>query len=340
MRLILNKIKRSYLLIVAGVLILANILSFAPQVFALTYLTKPEVILTNMNAAGNSALIITFTTSVSNAGTGVSLALPNFTVTGVQSYSQNYSGVTCKAITGATAYLPGAPAASGTGTTITFSGLTAFTSSVTQYCAVLTGTSVTNPAAGVYPGTLTAGTDQAATLGLDVITANANQVVVTASVPASFTLALTGGGTDPFSPLSLAVGSINSTTGITATMTTNGTGWVLYGYDLNAGLNSAATGKLLASTTPGTTATLSAGAEGYVTSINSTQTVVTAYYNAGFGTPGKGSGLNTNVVQLVSGAGPTASATATIKEYATISGATPAAVDYTDTITLLGAGTF
>jgi hypothetical protein len=44
--------------------------------------------------------------------------------------------------------------------------------------------------------------------------------------------------------------------------------------------------------------------------------------------------------KLVTGTGPTASETAVFKEYAAISGITPAATDYTDTITLVGAGTF
>jgi hypothetical protein len=162
--------------------------------------------------------------------------------------------------------------------------------------------------------------------------------VVTATVPASFTLALSS-NTDPFTA-NLAVGSIGATTGVTATMTTNGSGWVLYGYDANTGLLSANTGHNIASTTPGTTATLTAGTEGYVTGINSTNTVTAAYANSGFATPGKGSGLNTTTTQLVSGTGPTASATAVLREYAAISGTTPAASDYTDTITLLGAGTF
>jgi hypothetical protein len=337
MRSLLNRIQKSYLLIAAGVLIAANIFTFAPAVFALTYLTKPEVIETNMNAAGASSLIIEFTTSASNTGTSLSVTFPaGYTVaTGAMTYATTYTTANCTAITGATSDLPGAPAASGSGQVITFSGITAMTASH-SYCGVLTGTVVTNPAAGVYVGSITAGTDAAAQIAWDVITND--QVVVTATVPASFTLVISS-STDPFTA-NLAVGTVGATTGVTATMTTNGTGWNLYGYDANAGLLSANTGHNIASTTPGTTATLTAGTEGYVTAINSTSTVTAAYANSGFATPGKGSGLNTTAIQLVSGTGPTAAATAVFREYAAISGTTPAASDYTDTITLLGAGTF
>jgi len=336
MKSLLTKIQKSYLLILAGVLIVANVLSFAPQAFALTYLVKPEIILTNMAATGNSALIVTFTTSASNTGTSLSVVFPaGFTVATTQTYSTSYSGVNCTALTGATSDLPGTPTASGSSQTITFSGLTAYSVSH-SYCGVLTGTSVTNPSANTYQASLAAGLDSASNIGLDVI--SSDQVVVTATVPASFTLALTGGGSDPFTA-NLAVGSIGTTTGVTATMTTNGTGWVLYGFDSNSGLTSANNGHTIASTTPGTLATLTAGSEGYLTGVNSAgNTIVAAYNNAS--TSGKGSGLSTVVRQLVSGTGPISSTTASVTEFATISGTTPAASDYTDTITLLGAGTF
>ena len=333
MRLILNKLQKSYLLIAAGILILANIFTFAPAVFALTYLVKPEVIETNMDNGASSSLIITFTTSASNTGTTLSILFPaGFTVATTQTYSTSFGTPNCTAITGATSDLPGAPAASGSGQTITFSGITTMTASH-SYCGVLTGTAVTNPAAGTYAGTITAGTDAAAPIAWDII--SNDQVVVTATVPASFTMVL-GALLDPFSG-TLSSGSIGTTTGVTATMTTNGTGWVLYGSDVGSELTSASTGHHILSTSIDANTTISTGSENYVTGVTSTGTVVGAF--AG-GTLGKGGGLSSSVVQLASGTGPTASATATATEYATISGTTPAASDYTDTITLLGAGTF
>ena len=333
MRLILNKLQKSYLLIAAGILILANIFTFAPAVFALTYLVKPEVIETNMDNGASSSLIITFTTSASNTGTTLSILFPaGFTVATTQTYSTSFGTPNCTAITGATSDLPGAPAASGSGQTITFSGITAMTASH-SYCGVLTGTAVTNPAAGTYAGTITAGTDAAAPIAWDII--SNDQVVVTATVPASFTLFLSSNA-DAFSG-NLAVGSIGTTTGVTATMTTNGTGWVLYGSDVGSELTSASTGHHILSTSIDANTTISTGSENYVTGVTSTGTVVGAFIG---GSLGRGGGLSSSVVQLASGTGPTASATATATEYATISGTTPAASDYTDTITLLGAGTF
>jgi hypothetical protein len=335
MKSLLNKLKKSYLLITAGALIIANILVFSPAAFALTYLNTPQVIETNMNAAGASALIITFTTSASNVGTGLSITFPaGYTVATSQTYSQNFGTPTCKAITGATAYLPGAPAAAGSGQVITFTGLTAYPGVATKYCAVLTGSAITtNPSAGTYAGSITAGTDQAAQVGWDVITND--QILVTATVPASFTLGLST-NTDPFTA-NLAVGSIGATTGVTATVTTNGTGWYIYGTDSNTGLTSASTSTTIPSATVGAADTLTAGTAGYDTAITTAQ-------NAGnyvAGAPGVGSGLSsTTMEKLVTGTGPTASQTAVFKEYAAISGVTPAATDYTDTITLVGAGTF
>ena len=332
MRLILNKLQKSYLLIAAGILILANIFTFAPAVFALTYLVKPEVIETNMDNGASSSLIITFTTSASNTGTTLSILFPaGFTVATTQTYSTSFGTPNCTAITGATD-LPGAPAASGSGQTITFSGITTMTASH-SYCGVLTGTAVTNPATGVYAGTITAGTDAAAPIAWDII--SNDQVVVTAVIPASFTLILTS--TNDAFTASLASGSIRTTTGVTATMTTNGTGWVLYGSDVGSELTSASTGHHILSTSIDANTTISTGSENYVTGVTSTGTVVGAFIG---GSLGRGGGLSSSVVQLASGTGPTASATATATEYATISGTTPAASDYTDTITLLGAGTF
>jgi hypothetical protein len=336
MKSLLNKIRKSYLLIAAGILILANVFTFAPAVFALTYLVKPQVVETNMDASAASSLIITFTTSASNTGTTLSVTFPaGYTVAASQTYNTVFGTPNCTAITGATSDLPtaGTITAAGSGQTITFSGISALVASH-SYCGVLTGSAITtNPSAGVYAGTITAGTDAAAPIAWDVI--STDQVVVTAVIPASFTLSLSS-NTDAFTA-NLATGSIRTTTGVTATMTTNGTGWVLYGSDVGSELTSPSTGHHILSTSIDANTTITAGAENYVTGLTSSGTVVPAFVG---GVLGKGGGLSGSVVQLASGTGPTASATAVATEYATISGTTPAASDYTDTITLLGAGTF
>jgi len=336
MKSLLNKLKKSYLFITAGALIIANILVFSPSAFALSYLVKHQVIETNMDATGTSSLIVTFTTSASNTGTTLSVTFPaGYTVTtGAIGYATTFGTPNCTAITGASSDLPTGSTitANGSGQVITFTGISAMTASH-SYCGVLTGTAVTNPSAGTYAGSITAGTDQPAQVGWDIITND--QIVVTATVPASFTLGLSA-NTDPFTA-NLSVGSIGATTGVTATVTTNGTGWYIYGTDSNTGLTSASTSTTIPSATVGAADSLTAGTAGYDTAITSAQAVG----NYAAGAPGVGSGLSsTTMEKLVTGTGPTASETAVFKEYAAISGLTPAATDYTDTITLVGAGTF
>jgi hypothetical protein len=345
-----NKLMKSAFIITAGVLVLVNVLVFAPKVFALTYLVKPEVILTNMDATGASAVIIEFTTSASNTGTGLSLTFTGWTggasgsVAGSQTVAQNYNGISCTTITGAASYIPGAPTASGSSATVTFAGITTETASH-SYCAVLTGSAVTNPtAANSYPAVLTDGTDVAATVAVDVITND--QVVVSATVPPTFTLVLSG-NTDAFGTLSTIVA--NASAGVTCTLSTNGTGWYLYGIDSSAGLVSPSSGHTIPALTFGTNKTISAGTEDYITGLPSgsttpgtgggSVTLPAAYSSSGLG---NGAGLgNTQLRNLASyTVGPTSGATVVVKEFTSITGTTPAATDYTDTITLVGAGTF
>jgi hypothetical protein len=348
---IFNKIKKAYLLAIVAAFVLGNGLLLAPKVFALTYLVKPQIILTNMNATGSSSVIIEFTTSASNTGTSLSLTFTGWTggaagsVNTVQPVSANYNSIACTAITGASSYLPGVPAATGSGATVTFSGITTLTASH-SYCAVLSSaTAVTNPTVvNSYPAVLTSGTDAASGVAVDVITND--QVVVTATVPPSFTLVV-GSNTDAFGTLSTI--AANASAGVTCTLSTNGTGWYLYGIDSNAGLTSANTSHTIPALTFGTNKTISAGTEDYITGLPSgsttpgtgggSVTLPAAYSSSGLG---NGAGLgNTQLRNLASyTVGPTSGATVVVKEFTSITGTTPAATDYTDTITLVGAGTF
>jgi hypothetical protein len=216
----------------------------------------------------------------------------------------------------------------------------------TSYCEVLTSTSaVTNPTAtGVQTAILTAGSDAASNVSIDIITND--QVVVTATVPPAFTLALNS-NTDAFTG-NLASSSVGSTTGITATVNTNAkNGWFLFGSDANTGIRSTTQSYTVASKTSGTNATLAAGTEGFLTGLpagsitqgsgSGTTSATTAYASSG---AGNGSGLDTNERQIASSNGTANGAVVTVKEYAAISAVTPAATDYSDTITLVGAGSF
>jgi hypothetical protein len=210
---------------------------------------------------------------------------------------------------------------------------------------VLTSAITANPTStGQGTATVTAGADAAANVAFDII--SNDQVVINATVPPSYTLAL-GGNTDNFTA-NLATGSIGTTTGITATVNTNAqNGWYLWGLDANTGLKSTTQLYTVASKTPGANATLTAGTEGYVTALPAagitqgsgagTTSAITAYASSG---SGNGSGLDTSERQIAKSTGTSNGAIVTIKEYAAISALTPAATDYSDTITLVGAGSF
>jgi len=170
-----------------------------------------------------------------------------------------------------------------------------------------------------------------------------DQIVVTASVPQSFSFALSG-NTDALG--GLTTGSVaTSPTPRTATVNTNAkNGWLVWAKDSSTGLNSALASKTVASTTPGSNSTLVAGTEGYNTGITQSQvggsgTITVAVPFVG-GSLGKGGGLDTTLRTLATSTGTADTAVLTLKNNAAIGVLTPAATDYTDTITVVGAGLF
>ncbi|HSW37427.1 MAG TPA: hypothetical protein VLG37_03610 [Candidatus Saccharimonadales bacterium] len=282
--------------------------------------------------AGATSVAINFNGADSTTWTGSS---------GVVNTTQTVSSASCAAETGATA-LPGSITAAGSGSTVTISSVTAL-SATTTYCVDLTSaTAVTNPTSSEYHPTVTVGSDST-TVALRVIADD--QVVVSATVPPTFNFVLDANTTSFTANLDTA--AVRQTTGRTVTVTTNATnGWIAWAKDLNTGLTSAAAAKTIASTTPGTAATLSAGTEGYVISAEvttdagggGTVSIPAAYQ----GTAGNnnGSGLDTTYRQIASSNGTANGDVITIRGKAAISGSTPAATDYTDTWTIIGAGTF
>ena len=170
-----------------------------------------------------------------------------------------------------------------------------------------------------------------------------DQVVVTASVPSVFSFALSG-NTDPLGVLSTSSVSI-SPTPRTATVNTNAkNGWSVWAKDSSTGLNSATTSTTIASTTPGTNSTLVAGTTGYNTGVTSSQaggagtiTVATPFVGTG---AGQGGGLDTSLRTLASSNGTADTAVLTITNNVAIAPTVPAASDYTDTLTIIGAGLF
>lgn len=300
--------------------------------------------LNRMGAGQNTTMRLVFKTAGAGA-TSVAINMNGADTTtwtgstGTVSAVQAVSGVAgCDASASA---LPGTLSASGTGSTITVTGVTAL-SAATVYCVdFTTAASVHNPTAGEYHPTVTVGADSTT---VAVRTVSNDQVVVTASVPATFNLALSG-NTDSF-PSSLSASTVGVTTGRTVTINTNAkNGWFAWAFDSSGGLSSASAAQTIPSTTPGTGATLSAGTEGYVFGITSitqgsgggTTSAVAAYSSNGTTT---GSGLDSTIRQIASSNGTANGAVLTIKELASISATTKPATDYTDTITIIGAGYF
>lgn len=170
-----------------------------------------------------------------------------------------------------------------------------------------------------------------------------DQIVVTASVPQSFSFALSG-NTDPLG--TITTGAVaTSPTPRTATVNTNAkNGWLVWAKDSSTGLNSSLAAKTIASTTPGTNSTLVAGTEGYNTGVTSSQvggsgTIAVSTPFVG-GLLGKGGGLDTALRTVATSNGTADTAVLTLKNNVAIGVLTPAATDYTDTITIVGAGLY
>jgi len=176
-----------------------------------------------------------------------------------------------------------------------------------------------------------------------------DQIVVSATVPATFTFTLSG-NTDSFtSNLST---SITSTSGRTVTIATNAaSGWVAWVKSANAGLNSSSTGATIstAGTVNDTPEDLDS-VNGYVLDVD-----ITTDHGTGTGTvqqnPGygdeyagadttEGGSLSTTFQPIAECTGTTAGDVLTLTERAKITAVQAAATDYADTLTVVAAGRF
>lgn len=170
-----------------------------------------------------------------------------------------------------------------------------------------------------------------------------DQIVVTAAVPQTFSFALSA-NTDALG--NLTNGAVSSSpTSRTATVNTNAkNGWYVWASDSSTGLNSVSAPATIASTTPGTNSTLVAGTEGYNTGVVSAQTGGTGTITVAApfvgGATGKGGGLDLTNRTVASSNGTANGAVLTLTNNAAISSTTAAAIDYADTITVVGAGLF
>jgi hypothetical protein len=177
-------------------------------------------------------------------------------------------------------------------------------------------------------------------------------IMVTAIVPPIFRFALSpnpSNVTDAFTT-TLSDATVASTSGTTVTITTNAKGgWIAWAKDSEQGLYSSSANYDIDTTSngaPGTPSTLTAGTEGYVMDVNATQ-VGTAYctpapaaeYNGVAADSGGELFANFEQIGYCTG-GVSDGDTLTLIERAAISIVTPAATDYSDLITVVGAGSF
>jgi hypothetical protein len=184
-------------------------------------------------------------------------------------------------------------------------------------------------------GTITTRTSTPTTIDTadySTVSISDDQIAVSASVPQSFSFALSA-NTDALG--SLSTGSVTtSPTPRTVTVNTNAaSGWMVWAKDANTGLTS---------TTAGTT--IAAGTAGYNLGVTTSQsggsgTITTAAPYVGTSL-GQGAGLDTSLRTLTTSNGTAQNAVLTLKNNVAISTLTPAATDYTDVITVVGAGLF
>lgn len=255
---------------------------------------------------------------------------------------------------GSTAW-PNAAAATPTvsGQTVTWTNSSAQTMNTgTTYCYLWTNSSAAlqNPAT---PGTdlggsittknsssTTIDTGNFATAAIDE-----DQITVNATVPSLFSFALAN-TTDNMPTLSSSSVRTSSTPA-TATVNTNAkSGWQVWAKDKNAGLTSTSQSTTIPSLTynASTPSVATAGTPGYNTGVTSTQTAGSGAITVDPGfdgtTANNGGGLTTTFHTIASSNGTAQDAVLTLKNNVAISSLTPAANDYTDTITVVGAGLF
>lgn len=263
--------------------------------------------------------------------------------------------------TGGTAW-PGITAPSGagdiTGQTVTFASgdLTAGTLycfNWTNSAAVTTKSSATSSNSGTV-ATYSSGPTLVDTGDYSTATITDDQIVVTATVPQVFSFALSG-NTDALG--TLGTGSVStSPSPRTVTINTNAkNGWQVWAKSAYQGLcapsvSTCTPGTPVAAphipaTATGNNRTLVAGTTDYNTGVTSSQTagvgtisVASAFVGTG---TGQGGGLSATALQsLATSNGTAQDAVLTLKNNVAISAIVAAATDYTDTITVVGAGLF
>lgn len=276
-----------------------------------------------------------------------------FTVNGT---AGNWDVNTTDLDTGQTAWPGiGTEATAVSGQTVTFSSTDLTVG--TLYCFNFVGVStLTNPAANPdLTGTITTRTSGPATIDQSsyaVAVIAEDQILVTATVPPTFSFSIasctSGSCTDAFTQ-NLSPSNIRTTAGKAITISTNAAnGWIAWVKDSAQGLTSATQTYTIATTAAGSTCAaghgLSAGTEGYGLDIDLTTNgagggnpAIDANYDCGANDAG---GLDSVFLPAATSSGAANGDVITLVAKAAISNLTPAATDYQDIITVVGAGNF
>lgn len=350
----------------------------ALEVFSLLLVIALPILLSNRaEAAGFSQVYVRLDRLKSSTATGglvcadpvtsatevdVQVTFPTgFTV---NSTATNWDVNTTDIPSGTTAWPGiGTEATAVSGQTVTFSSTDLTHTGAVIYCFnfVATSTLTTHATpANNYTGTITTRASgptniDSSSYALSII--SDDQVVITASVPATFSVAFTDGAdpdglanTDSFTTnLSTTTAS---TYGMTVTIGTNAaSGWVAWVKSANAALNSASTGASIptAGTVDNDDTDLTS-TTGYVLDVD-----ITTDSGTGTGTVTQASGygleyagadttsggtLSTTFQPIAASNGTTDGDVLTLIERARISAVQAAATDYTDTLTIVAAGRF
>ncbi len=270
----------------------------------------------------------------------------------VNSTASNWTVTTTNLPNGATAWVSIATATAVSSQTVTFPSGDLVVG--TLYCFNFSGTSTltTSSAGNDKTGTITTRTSGPATIDSSSYAESIvsdDQIVVTATVPSTFTFSLSG-NTDTFTG-NLST-TTTSTSGKTVTLATNAaSGWVAWVKSANAALNSAGTGATIATAGSVDNApTDLASTTGYVLDVDITTDSATgtgtvtqaSNYGAEYAGSNTTSGgtLSTSFQPIAASSGTTDGDVLTLIERAKISAVQAAATDYTDTLTVVAAGRF
>lgn len=175
-----------------------------------------------------------------------------------------------------------------------------------------------------------------------IVSTGGDQITVTASVSATMTFSLSGSSVNLGT---LSTSAVNSGTGITQTVSTNArNGWISWVRSLNAGLDSASAPDSIDSAAwasgVGNIVDLSSNT-GYVLDVNQgsgTPTIATEYN--GTGDANEGGNLDLQFRQTARGLAPASGNTVSLRVRTKPDATTAAASDYTDTLTVVAAGSF